>query len=53
MKSLRWDIALVGLVAGVYYFAADFFIPFSEGRDAGTYFFIGRDSFNPIRPTLC
>jgi hypothetical protein len=38
MKSLRFDIALVALLAVIYYYAANYLIPFSEGRDVGTYF---------------
>jgi hypothetical protein len=50
MKCLRFDIALVGLLAGVYYFAADFFIPFSEGRDVGTYFLYWQGLFQSKPP---
>jgi hypothetical protein len=50
MKSLRFDIALVALFAVIYYYAANYLIPFSEGRDVGTYFLYWRGLFQSEPP---
>jgi len=50
MKSLRIEMATVGVLAGLYFILANYFIPFSEGRDVGTYFLYWQGLFQSQPP---